>query len=317
MRRPPPNLPELIDESGYCLLGAQTLLSQTEELRNQMEGVRKNDEVEYVHKLRVASRRVRAALSIFEPCFQGKRTKIWKKTIKNLTRSSGAARDADVQIAFLEHYLTHEDPSATRGLEYLITLKKAHRAGMQSDLVKVLDAVAASRIVNDILESCKQITGKEEDRKPNIRTLPTYEKAYNQISTRLDEVQALEQFVHDESAVAKHHELRIAAKRLRYTMEIFSPLYSGGLRDHISLMKQFQDVLGEIHDYDVWVQDLNIDRQDVPNDARYGTSMLRTYLAVARKFRYRNFIYLWDTTAANGLFAKIRHVIDATKLAIP
>ena len=310
MRQPVVNLPELIDESSFCLLGAETLLSRTEELKNQMGGVRRNGDIESVHKLRVASRRVRAALSVFEQCFQGKRTAEWKKTIKNVTGSSGAARDADVQIAFLEQYLTSQDPPAMLGLQYLITEQKAHRAGMQPNLVSVLDAVEASGIVNDILESCREIIGWE-DGKSNVKTLSTYERACNQISNRIDQMLALEQFVHVESAAAKHHELRIAAKRLRYTMEIFSPLYNGGLRDHISIMKQFQDLLGEVHDYDVWGQDLNVHTQDVPNDARCGVSKLQAFLVETRKSRYRDFIHLWDDTVAKGLFAKIRQATDA------
>jgi len=309
MRRPVANLPKLSDESGYCLLGAETLLSRTEELKNEMEGVRRNDDVESVHKLRVASRRVRAALSVFAPCFQGKRTRDWKKTIKNLTRSSGAARDADVQIDFLEHHSTSEDPPAMQGLQYLIAAQKTRRAGMQSGLISVIDTVEASGILNDILDNCQEIIDGE-DGKTNIKTLSTYERAHNQISNRLDQVFALEPFVHDESAAAKHHELRIAAKRLRYTMEIFSSVYSGGLGDYISIMKQFQDLLGEVHDYDVWVQEFSVNGKDIPNDARYGVSKLRAYLVETRRIRYRNFIHLWDDTVANGLFAKIRQATD-------
>jgi putative phosphoesterase len=310
MRRPTANFPELFDGSGFCFLGAETLLSRTEELKKQMEGVRKNDDVEYVHKLRVGSRRVRAALGIFEPCFQRKRGRKWKKTIKNLTRSAGAARDADVQIAFLEDYSSRGDQPDARALDYLITLQKARRAGMQSDVVKTLDDAEASGILEDILDSSTQVIRGEENSESNIKTLPTYQKAYNQISTRLDEVQALEQFVHDENAITKHHELRIAAKRLRYTMEIFSPIYTDGLKDNISLMKQYQDALGEIHDYDVWAEALKADIQDIPSDARYGVNKLRTYLVETRKSRYRNFIQLWDDTAAKGLFAKLRQVTD-------
>ena len=310
MRRPATYLPEILDESGYCLLGAETLLSRTEELKNQIEGVRKADDIEYVHKLRVASRRVRVALSIFEPCFRKKRIRKWKKTIRNLTRSFGAARDADVQITFLEGYMASAEPPTTQGLEYLITLHKARRAAMKPNLVKVLGTIEGSGILDDIFASCGQITDGEGGGKSNIRTLSTYEKAHNQISTRLDEAQALEPFVHDETAVAKHHELRIAAKRLRYTMEIFSSLYDEALSDDISLMKQFQDVLGEIHDYDVWIQDLKIDRQSVPSDARYGVSKLLAHLVETRRSRYRNFIHLWDDTMTNGHFAKIRQVTD-------
>src|SRR5208337_3470183 len=108
-----PNLPEIYEDDGYCLLGADTLLTRTRELENQVHGVRKNNEIEYVHKLRVASRRTRAALEVFEPCFGKKLTKKWVKTIRNVTRSSGAARDADVEIAFLKNYArTNEDKNA-------------------------------------------------------------------------------------------------------------------------------------------------------------------------------------------------------------
>ncbi len=124
------------------------------------------------------------------------------------------------------------------------------------------------------------------------------------------ELLAFEPFVHNEAAAPKHHEMRIAAKRLRYTMEIFSPIYKSGLSDQISLLKQFQDVLGDIHDYFVWMQELRADRSDIPIEARYGVTKLLTDLTEMRKTRYRNFVFLWDDTKANGLFERIRQLTD-------
>lgn len=311
MKGPTPNIPEFFeDDRGYCLLGAETLLSRIKELENQIEGAKKNDDIEYVHKLRVASRRVRAALGIFKECLPTKLTKKWKKTIKNLTSSSGAARDVDVQIAFLENYSTQEDFHAAPGLEYLIKLQKARRAVMQSDLIKVLESLEASETLDDISDNCRTMRRSDNGENSSIKTLSSYEKAHNHLVTRLDELLALGQFVHDESAVAKHHELRIAAKRLRYTMEIFSPIYRNALRDQISLMKQFQDVLGETHDYHIWAQDLIIHKQDISANGRYGVNKLLAYLGKTRKSRYRNFVSLWDNTVANGLFDKIRQMTD-------
>src|SRR5208337_3496435 len=255
MKASNPNLPEIYEVGGYCLLGAETLLTRTRELEDQVDGARKNNDIEYVHKLRVASRRTRAALDLFEPCFGRKLTKKWAKTIRNVTRSSGAARDADVQIAFLKNYArTNEDKNAARGLDYLIRTHAAHRRAMQASMTKALDDLEASEILSDIGDSCGALRARERN-ESDIRTLATYGKAYDHISTRLNEVLALEPFVHDESAAEKHHELRIAFKRLRYTMEIFSPLYKRGLIDQISLMKRFQDLLGEMHDCDVWIQE--------------------------------------------------------------
>ena len=179
-----------------------------------------------------------------------------------MTRFSGAARDADVQLVFLENYSrTVEDRNALPGIAYLTTLERARRIGMQSDVVMVLDTLEGSNILPDISESSMTILKdlREQNRDvPTIKTPSNYEKARGHISSRLDEVLALEQFVHDESATAKLHELRIATKRLRYTMEIFSILYKGELKEQISLTKQLQDVLGEIHDYVVWVQEFTV-----------------------------------------------------------
>jgi len=306
MKAPKPNLPEIYENDGYCLLGADTLLTRTQELENQAYGVRKNNAIEHVHKLRVTSRRTRAALAVFEPCFGKKRTKNWVKTIRNVTRSSGAARDADVQIAFLKTYArTNEDKNAARGLNYLIRTHTARRRAMQASITKALDELEASEILSDIRDGCGAIRARER-KGSDIRTLATYGKAYDHLSTRLNEVLALEPFVHDEGAAEKHHELRIAFKRLRYTMEIFSPLYERGLIDQISLMKRFQDLLGEMHDCDVWIHEFNVERETMPADAIYGVDKVLTHLSETRKSRYMNLLSEFNDAVSTGQFDTIR-----------
>jgi putative phosphoesterase len=303
-------LRELSEDSGYCLLGAETLLVRIQELESQIEGARRNDDIEYVHKLRVASRRVRTALSIFEECFKPKQVKKWKKTIKNLTASSGVARDTDVLIAFLEKYSTQVESHAARGLKFLIAIQRARRAVMQSDVVKVLDSLQTSGTLADISANCTAMRTNENHDSPIIKTLSTYGKAHDHIERRVDGLLALEQFVHDRRAIVKHHELRIAAKRLRYTLEVFSSIYRDGLKDQIALMKQFQDILGEMHDYYVWSQDLTAYRREIPPDAGYGMNTLLAHLRIQRRCRYRDFISLWDDTITKDLFTRIRQETD-------
>ena len=304
-------LTELLgDSSAYCLFGAETILKRIMELEGQVDGAKRNQDIEYIHRLRVASRRLRAALNIFEECLPKKQIKAWKKAVKNLTVSCGTARDEDVLITFLEKYKKDLDPRATAGIEYLIQVQKARRLLMQSDVVKVLDSLQTSGILADLLDTCRSIRRNTNDQNLNVKTLSTYRKARNRIVARLDELLTLSRFVHDQSAIAKHHELRIAAKRLRYTMEIFSTIYSGGLKDQIELMKRFQDVLGEMHDYYVWSQDLRAHRQEIPAEARYGMNKLLVYLGKQRTSRYRDFVSLWDETKAEGLFTGIREITD-------
>ena len=146
MKASRPDLSETYEDDGYCLLGAETLLARTRELEDQVHRVRENNDAEYIHKLRVESRRTRTALNLFEQCFGKELTKKWSKTIRNVTRSSGAARDADVQIAFLKNYArTNEDKNAERVLDYLIKSHTTRRRAMQVSMTKALDAFEASR----------------------------------------------------------------------------------------------------------------------------------------------------------------------------
>lgn len=260
--------------------------------------------------MRVTSRRLRTALTAFEECLPKKQAKAWRKGVKALTTSCGEARDEDVLIAFLENYLTDLEPPAAVGIEYLIRIQKARRLLMQSDVVRVLDSVQASGILADLSYTCRSIKRNIVDDNFNVKTLSTYSRARSRIGTRLDEFLSLSRYVHDQNATTKHHELRIAAKRLRYTMEIFSMLYRGGLKDEIALIKQFQDVLGEMHDYFVWSQDLRSGKDEVPADARYGVNKLLAHLGKERAARYKDFVSLWDAAKAKGLFTGIRDLID-------
>jgi len=88
---------------------------------------------------------------------------------------------------------------------------------------------------------------------------PILECASLIIETRLGEMLNYEPFIEDVDRVYELHQMRIAAKRLRYSMEIFQPLYA----EYTGISKQFesatdevkalQEHLGEIHDADVLV----------------------------------------------------------------
>ena len=52
------------------------------------------------------------------------------------------------------------------------------------------------------------------------------------------------------------HEMRKSLKRLRYTLEIFAPVYGDKLKNHAGRIKSLQDVLGALHDCDVWLANL-------------------------------------------------------------
>src|SRR5262249_40090742 len=86
-------------------------------------------QVERVHDMRVATRRLRAALEIFEPCFPAKKHRKALKRVKRLADALGERRDADVEIELLEG-LRGDIPSADR--DALTALIEARRGDRRS-----------------------------------------------------------------------------------------------------------------------------------------------------------------------------------------
>lgn len=62
--------------------------------------------------------------------------------------------------------------------------------------------------------------------------------------------------------VRELHDMRIAAKRVRYCFEFFSPAMEDSFKNLLKRFKQLQDFLGEIHDCDVWVDYLRLQLRD-------------------------------------------------------
>ncbi len=83
----------------------ENFIKLLDEFEEHVEDARKGDDVEGLHKLRVASRRIRSALPILEGCFPKKRFKTSMKEIKKVTQFLGIGRDTDVQIEFVQKYL--------------------------------------------------------------------------------------------------------------------------------------------------------------------------------------------------------------------
>ena len=92
-------------DDGYQLLACQYLREQLDCLARHTLGARQAQDVEDVHQARVASRRMRAALVMFAPCFPKKTIKLWGRHIKAITQGLGDARDKDVQILFVQRFL--------------------------------------------------------------------------------------------------------------------------------------------------------------------------------------------------------------------
>jgi CHAD domain-containing protein len=110
----------LTEDDPYALAGARIVAFRASELSDYAAGVLDVTDIERVHDMRVATRRLRAALEVFEACFPPKRFKAALREVKALADALGERRDRDVTIAALEGFATAMGRADRPGIESLI-----------------------------------------------------------------------------------------------------------------------------------------------------------------------------------------------------
>lgn len=241
-------------DEGYQLFGAKVLLKRLQNMKKEIEGVRKAEDIEYIHRMRVASRRMRSALRLFGKCFHGKDVKNWQKRIKNVTKALGIARDIDVQMEFLQSFIDSlSEKSYKPGIQRLLLRLSQRRQKLQKDVIKAMDKLQSSGIIDDMSKTLSQVRVRARINHTDEHSPYVYQEAYMAISLRLEEMLAYKAYIDQPDNLEELHAMRIAAKRLRYTMEIFEPLYGDYLDKPLETAKEIQTILGDFHDCDVWV----------------------------------------------------------------
>jgi CHAD domain-containing protein len=96
------------------------------------------DEIEGVHAMRVATRRLRAALEVFGPCLERKRGRRALAEVKALAAVLGERRDRDVQLDLLARLASDSTGSERRALGLLAQELREEQHEANDDLAKAL-----------------------------------------------------------------------------------------------------------------------------------------------------------------------------------
>lgn len=110
----------LTAEEPYAAAGARIVSVRAAELREHAENVLDLSDIERLHDMRVATRRLRAALEIFGPCFPKQPFKAALREVKELADALGERRDRDVTIAALADFAAAMSTPDRPGIESLI-----------------------------------------------------------------------------------------------------------------------------------------------------------------------------------------------------
>lgn len=187
--------------------------------------------LEVIHQMRVAIRRLRAAMRTFKKILPSKAKKIRKKLLK-VDHVLGEKRDLDVFCAFIRPIVKSKSTS------YLKMARQSDRA--QKQILAMFKSKYYASLIES-LEHCKSISAKQ-----NIRKV-----AENRIRKALSAVLEIASSLDAKAADKTLHKLRISVKKLRYICEFFEPIFSKSSRSleaFIEKTRKIQDVLGDHQD---------------------------------------------------------------------
>ncbi len=239
-----------------CLFGADALQAQLEALARETDGVRASEDIEFVHRMRVASRRLRGTLSIFTPCLPRKRVEGWTRAIRRITRALGEARDTDVQLEWLLQIDAGAAPRAHAGIGRVMLRLRQGRERKQTRVLAALDRLRDDRTVETMSDYLRRqmVTAHLVGADPEAPSVQAW--AARVILARLEDFLMYEPYVSQPERLTELHAMRIAAKHLRYAMQLFASLFPDGLRVPLQAARTAQDQLGVLHDCDVWAEEL-------------------------------------------------------------
>ena len=238
----PPSKKELRRGTVGLLLVAH-LTEHTARLHEQDAGVRAG-RPESVHRLRIAARRLRSALTSFAPVLDRAVTDPLRTELRWLGESLGQARDAQVMREHLTQLVAQEPPELVIG-SIAVRIDDELSAAYQSGRERALEALESERYLrlldalDELVEAPPLRGAADRSAKKGVRRLLA--RDLNRLHR---EVVAIESAEDIESRDVAFHEARKKAKRLRYAAEAATPAVGKRARSLAAAAKRVQEALG-------------------------------------------------------------------------
>ncbi len=124
-----PKIKNISPDETLEVCARQIIVNYFRQMMSYKEGAKAGSDIEFVHEMRVTSRRLRTAMDNFGACFSEKAFNKHYKKVKSITRTLGAVRDLDVLIVRFEKELStlpETEQSDIRGL--IENLQQKHEA---------------------------------------------------------------------------------------------------------------------------------------------------------------------------------------------
>ncbi|HRF96183.1 MAG TPA: CHAD domain-containing protein, partial [Aggregatilineales bacterium] len=229
--------------------GRKILLQDFVKMLSQEEGVRGGEDIEFVHDMRVATRRMRSAFRIFEDYYKSKPVRPFIAQLRELARVLGAVRDLDVLVADFTRYQEQlPEAEAREALVHVVEKLQGKNQKARRKLVAYLDSRSYRGFIKTY-SSFLTSPGKSAKNTDEPTATPYQVRHVLPVLVydHLASVRAYDTVLED-ADVHTLHALRIEFKRLRYSVEFFAPVMGASIEKFVEEMKLIQDYLGRLND---------------------------------------------------------------------
>jgi CHAD domain-containing protein/uncharacterized protein YjbK len=230
------------------------LAQQARKLRKYAKAISTDNDAEDVHQMRVATRRMRATLKLTEGVFKPKALAPFAPMLRKLARALGAVRDRDVFLEHIARYRSSLPSEQHNDLDALAAQLRDEQQVARAALLKLLNskryAEAEEALTAFVTTPGKGVARLRLDAYEVAPTLVRH-RVGSAIWSHYEELRAYETGL-DAAPAETLHQMRIAGKRFRYTLELFEDVLDGTrYREVRGRLMEFQDELGALQDAEV------------------------------------------------------------------
>ena len=240
----PRTSPELtVEQFAY-----QVIARQYQRMVNQEQGVLADKDPEYLHQMRVGSRRLRTALQVFSQVVKLPK-KAGVQRIRNIARTLGSLRDLDVQMADIQSEYIRRVSHKKEKKALKQTLKALEE--QRVDTLEKVSSLLTSKDYQDLKLAYDQWLESPKF-KPNA-DLPLRIVLPDLLTPLISKLLLHQGWlisVHETSKYSREtlHDLRKMIKHVRYQTEFFCECYGSSFQDWVDELKLLQDNLGKVQD---------------------------------------------------------------------
>ena len=242
---------EILRSDPMAEAGRKIFARQLRRMKSHEAGSRSGDDIESVHQMRVAIRRMRSLFNLIGAFYRRKTVAEFQRGLREIARALGDIRDLDVLILDLQAFQANLPPASRAALDPVIAALDDQRSACRVRLNRLFDSKRYSRFLRRFQGLTKRAgrgarklkRGETPHQLRHVLPLLLHErlarvKAYDTALPAADD--------------AILHALRVECKQLRYALEFFQPTLGRSAGAFLSQVKAMQEILGRINDIAVF-----------------------------------------------------------------